>query len=670
MKLQEFQGKELFKDYGITVPESQFIPKNEKTIKINLEYPFVVKSQVLAGGRGKAGLVKFVKNQEEFDGCIEHIMTSEHRGEKPVGVLLEAAAELDKEYYLSILVNRQLRCLSLIFSSFGGVDIEEVAKSNKEQIHTVHLDHNNSIEDLREDLFLLKDNLKNDIQFETFVVFCSKLLKLFTEKDLMMIEINPFIFVNDTEISALDAVVEIDDSASFRHPDIFEEAKKIEKYTAETKEENPFGNHYVELDGNVGILGCGAGIVMASMDMIRSFGGKPANFLDIGGGANKKTTVQALEILHENTNIKSIFINIFGGITFCDEIAKAIIDFRATRKRTLPLIIRMMGNNAKEAIRLLKDNGIFAFNNMEKAAEKAVKLANKKYDDFFISSQSKILVQGITGKYGSHHTKKMMNYGTKIVAGVSQNKNHTEMHGVPVYNSVKDAVKNHDIDVSVMFVPAPFAKSAAFEAIDAKIPLLVIITEHIPVRDTMEIIQYANENETKVIGPNCPGMIRVNQANLGIIPGHIFQKGNVAVLSKSGTLLYEIASGISLNAGGISTAIGLGGDPVTGTSILDAIQYFEKSSESKYIVYIGEIGGGEEEERLRDYLADNNSKPIIAFFAGQSAPSGAKMGHAGAIIQGEKSTIAYKKKILSEAGCHIADLPSDIHKIINKLENN
>jgi succinyl-CoA synthetase alpha subunit len=669
MKLQEFQGKKLFQEFGIKIPQNQFIPINEEAINPTLKFPFVIKSQVLAGGRGKAGLVKFVKDQADFDKHFPRIMTSEHRGEKPVGILLEQAAKIEKEFYLSILVNRQLRCLSLIFSSFGGVDIEEVAKSNKDEIFTINIDYTSSIAELTDDLTIVSDKFSNEKQFVNFTSFGQKLLQLFTEKDLMMIEINPFIFDENDEVVSLDAVVEIDDSAAFRHKEIFAEASYLEQLKATNDDANPFGNHYVELDGNVGILGCGAGIVMASMDMIRSFGGKPANFLDIGGGANKNTTLEALELLHSNEKIKSIFINIFGGITFCDEIAKAIIDFRANRKTTLPLIIRMMGNNAKEAIKLLKDNGIFAFNNMEKAAEKAVKLAKKKYDDFFISSESKILVQGITGKYGAYHTKKMMNYGTKIVAGISPNNKHSEIHGIPVFNSVRSAIEKHDIDVSVMFVPAPFAKSAAFEAIEAGIPLLVIITEHIPVRDSIEIIKYANENQTKVIGPNCPGMIRVNQANLGIIPGNILRRGNVAILSKSGTLLYEIASEISQNAGGISTAIGLGGDPVTGTSILEAIQYFQKSSESKYIVYIGEIGGGEEEELLHDYLLKNDSKPIIAFFAGQTAPSGEKMGHAGAIIQGERSTIKYKKKILAEAGCHIADLPSDIHRIINKLEH-
>jgi len=669
MKLHEFHAKKIFRENGIFVPEGKFFSFSQNIKKTDLfaKFPLIIKSQVLAGGRGKAGLVKKVNSFDEILNYRDKFNKIVYKNEASIGVLIEEIVEHDTEYYISLLINKKDKNILLIFSSEGGVDIEEVGKNNSNKIKKISLPlAKSSLNDL-----IIKEfeNEFNQSQLDKFIDFVIKLRDLFLKIDATLIEINPFIFASDDNIVALDAVIDIDDSAKFRQSEIFEFAATLQNENKKSIE-NPFGTHFVKLDGNIGIIGCGAGIVMASMDMINFFGGKPANFLDIGGGADRNKTIKALEFLNGFDNIKVIFINIFGGITDCLQIADALIDFRIMHSDCKYNVIRLMGNNSEVAIKKLKANGIFAYDSMEQAAQKAVELALKKESLFLISKNTNVLVQGITGKYGSYHTKKMLDYGTNIVAGVSPAKGGDYVYSVPVYNSIREAKQDFSIDATIIFVPAKFAKEAALEAISEKIPLVVIITEHIPVFDTIEIINEANKNDVKIIGPNCPGIIKVNEANIGIIPGDILRKGSAGIISRSGTLLYEVCYQLSKNSVGVSTAVGLGGDPVIGTSVVDIVDYYVNSDDIKYIVYIGEIGGGDDEIRLAEYIKKNNiSKPIISFFAGKTAPVGAKMGHAGAIIDGEKSTVDYKIKLLSEAGCKIAGIPSEICSIINSMEN-
>ncbi len=670
MKLHEFQAKEILATFGINIPKNHLLLTTGKSpIKIPLlKYPTVIKSQILAGGRGKANLVQIVKNEADCHKVCEWMLTQKLMDEKPVGLLFEELISFDNEYYFSLVLNRGTKNLFLIFSPLGGIDIENISISNPEKIYSFNYNVNNDffIQEIKESIGF---SFKNQNRLNNFINFMNKIISLYFSYDATLIEINPFVFDEMDRLVCLDCVFEVDDSAEFRQQKLFIASKKLHSKYAENPQYSNFGHHYQELEGSTGIIGCGAGIVMASMDMITKFGGTPANFLDLGGGANKEVTLEALNLLNKNVNIKCVFINIFGGITFCDEIAKAIIEYRTTHFEAIPMVIRMMGNNSELAIQMLKENGIFAFDSMEKAALTAVEVTQKQESSFFITASSRVIVQGITGKYGSYHTKKMLEYGTKLVAGVTPGKGGSIIHGLKVFDTVQEIVKTQKIDASVVFVPAQHVLKAVTESIVAKIPLIVIITEHVPIHDTFKIINLAKQYQVRIIGPNCPGIIRVNQANLGIIPGNILKKGNVAIISKSGTLLYEISSEISKHTKGVSTAIGLGGDPLTGTSIIETISYFLESEESKFIVYVGEIGGGEEEERLAEHLKSvKKRKPVIVFFAGDSAPKGSKMGHAGAIISGEKSTNEYKRRILRECGCLVADLPSDIYKIINQLE--
>jgi succinyl-CoA synthetase alpha subunit len=283
-----------------------------------------------------------------------------------------------------------------------------------------------------------------------------------------------------------------------------------------------------------------------------------------------------------------------------------------------------------------------------------------------LDENTEAIVQGITGKQGRFHTKEMLKYGTNIVAGTSPGKAGQEVEGILVYNSIEEIKKHHpNVNASIIFIPAPFVKDAAFEAI-SELDMVIIITEHVPIQDSMEIIKYAKQNNTTVIGPNTPGIITPEVGKLGIMPTHIFNKGKIGLVSRSGTLTYEIASQITDAGLGQSTCLGVGGDPVTGMDFISALDAFEADPETEMIVLLGEIGGIAEIKAAK-YAQENISKPVISFIAGVSAPLGKRMGHAGAIIEGTDGTAQHKKQIMREYGVHVADVPSEIISIIKEL---
>jgi len=282
-----------------------------------------------------------------------------------------------------------------------------------------------------------------------------------------------------------------------------------------------------------------------------------------------------------------------------------------------------------------------------------------------LNEDTKSLVQGITGKQGSFHTSQMLKYNTNIVAGVTPGKGGQTFENVPIFNSIEEVKENLDVNSSIIFVPGPFAKDAAFESIK-HLDLVVIITEHIPVHDSMEIIAYAKKNNTVVIGPNTPGIISPKVGKLGIMPTHIFSEGNVGIISRSGTLTYEIASQLTMAGIGQSTSLGIGGDPVIGTDFSTILQMFEDDDETDYIVMIGEIGGNAE-EKAGEFIYKNISKPVISYIAGVTAPPGKRMGHAGAIIEGNTGTAETKINALKNAGVSVASKPSQIVDLIREF---
>lgn len=276
-----------------------------------------------------------------------------------------------------------------------------------------------------------------------------------------------------------------------------------------------------------------------------------------------------------------------------------------------------------------------------------------------VDKNTRVVVQGITGKEGSFHTGQMIAYGTKVVAGVTPGKGGAEHEGVPIFDTLADAVRQTGANASVVYVPPAFAADAIMEAADAGMPLVVCITEGIPALDMVRAFDYLRDRTTRLIGPNCPGIISPGKCKIGIMPGHIHVEGRVGVVSRSGTLTYEAVHQLTHLGLGQSTAIGIGGDPVIGTNFVDALRLFEQDPETDAVVMIGEIGGTAEEQAAQ-FVRDSMTKPVVGFIAGQTAPPGRRMGHAGAIIAGGKGTAAEKMAAMEAAGIHVVKSPADL----------
>jgi len=284
-----------------------------------------------------------------------------------------------------------------------------------------------------------------------------------------------------------------------------------------------------------------------------------------------------------------------------------------------------------------------------------------------VNKNSKIIVQGFTGSEGTFHATQMIEYGTNVVGGVTPGKGGTTHLDRPVFNTVKDAVEQAGADTTIIFVPPAFAADAIMEAADAGIKVIIAITEGIPVADMIKAYEYIKDRDCRLIGPNCPGVITPEEAKVGIMPGFVFKKGSVGIVSKSGTLTYEAADQVVKQGMGITTAIGIGGDPIIGTTTKEAVELLMNDPETKCIVMIGEIGGQLEADAAKWIKADGNRKPVVGFIAGETAPKGRTMGHAGAIVGGADDTAEAKKRIMRENGIHVVDSPAEIGKKVKEV---
>ena len=284
-----------------------------------------------------------------------------------------------------------------------------------------------------------------------------------------------------------------------------------------------------------------------------------------------------------------------------------------------------------------------------------------------VNKDSKIIVQGFTGSEGTFHASQMIEYGTNVVGGVTPGKGGTMHLDRPVFNTVKDAVEKAGADTSILFVPPAFAADAIMEAADAGIKVIICITEGIPVADMIKAFDYIKGKNCRLVGPNCPGVITPNEAKVGIMPGFVFKKGTVGIVSKSGTLTYEAADQVAKQGLGVTTAIGIGGDPIIGTTTKEAVELLMNDPETEIIIMIGEIGGQLEADAARWVKADGNRKPVVGFIAGETAPKGRTMGHAGAIVGGADDTAEAKKRIMRENGIHVVDSPAEIGKKVKEV---
>ena len=493
-----------------------------------------------------------------------------------------------------------------------------------------------------------------------FATVMRGLYAAFIESDADLAEINPLVITEDGKLLALDAKIVLDDSALFRHPDL-EAMRDLNEEEPSEIAAREAGINFIKLDGSIGCMVNGAGLAMTTMDLVKLAGGEPANFLDIGGGAKADKVAAAFRIILDDPNVKAILINIFGGITRGDEVARGIVEARAELDAQVPMVVRIVGTNAAEAAEILRAGQPDHRRQPGRRRRQGGRGRGR-------AGMSILVGRADAAAGAGHHRPRRRvplpgdaRLRDTIVAGVTPGKGgQSALDGrVPVFDTVADAVRETGANAACIFVPAPFAPDAMLEAADAGMPLVICITEGDPGARHAARVPRAQARGVRLIGPNCPGATTPGEAKVGIIPGDIHRPGPVGLVSRSGTLTYEVVQAMTDAGMGQSTCVGIGGDPIVGTTFIDVLDMFNADPATEAIVMIGEIGG-DEEERAADFCAREVRKPMAAFIAGRTAPPGRRMGHAGAIISGGAGTAESKRQALEAAGIRVADSPSQI----------
>lgn len=672
MLLDEHHSKLLFARHGLPVPPGLALePGQTEPAPPSFPAPWCLKTQVLAGGRGKAGGIRRVERLEDLAEAARALFELPIKGRRPPFLRLEPAVAVTREFYLSLSVSRAARGLVLSAGRQGGIEIESQAGDNL--LHQiVDPAEGPAPHQVRAAFFHL--GLSRD-HWPAFESLLASLAKAVRADGLLLAEINPLALTGDGHLLALDGKVEIDDNVVDLRPDLAA-YRRADHHEPEENAAREAGLAFVKLGGWVGLMGNGAGLAMASMDLLNLAGLPAANFLDLGGGADQERMETALALLFGDSRVEAVFINLFGGILSCEKVALALRQALHGRKPTKPVVVRMSGNGATAGLAILealKLPGIILVRDMAGAIRALAELkpgtppnAPQEYspaqrragravppsDGLGLNAESRVLVQGITGREGRLHTKLMLDYGTRVVAGVTPFKGGQEVHGVPVYDSVAQAARDQRIDASVIFVPARGAADAVLEAAQAGIPWVVCITEGVPQRDMLRVLDRLRGCPTRLVGPNTPGLLVPNQIKLGILPADPFTPGPVALLSRSGTLTYEAAARLSAADIGQSACLGIGGDPFVGTSFVQALDMLAGHEPTRAVLVLGEIGGSAEEELAEYVTATAYPKPVLCFIAGRTAPPGRRLGHAGAILEREGG-VADKLAALESAGITI-----------------
>jgi succinyl-CoA synthetase alpha subunit len=686
MKLDEHTSKQLFAQNSIPVPPGYGITTitgNEDKIAA-IGFPMVVKAQVLTGGRGKAGGVKVVGDMQELEDVLTAILSMRIKDLAVPYVRIEPAASIADEFYLSVFIQRETRSLILACNRSGGVDVES---STDETLMAVNVDFlTNSCEHRIQDAFFHLGLPKQT--WAEFHAICSALIRMVTTHGVLLAEINPLVLTNEGTLVALDGKVDLDDSKMALLPEVKQAFSRPEHERPDEIRARTAGLSYHHLEGSVGMMVNGAGLAMNTMDILNKNGLTPANFLDLGGGADIPRMRTGLELLVQDARVKVIFVNIFGGILSCAHVAEAFVATLDTVELTKPCVVRFSGYMAEEGQTTLKGLDhphLFLVDNMESALAELGRIINPlettSKDTFPVSpsvsradqavlqssesctpsspffgldASTQVVVQGMTGRTGRLHTQLMRSFGTNVVAGVTPFKGGSEVDGLPVYDTIRQACAEHEIGASVIFVPPKAAPDAILAAAAENIPWIVCITESIPQAEMLRVLAAMSTSTSRLIGPNTPGLVIPDQIKLGIMPGMIFKPGPVAVFSRSGTLTYETVHGLTRAGIGQSMCAGIGGDPFIGTGLTDMFELIRNDGVTKGVVVLGEIGGNEE-ERLAEYITTTGCDlPVVGFIAGQTAPPGKTFGHAGAILSKGHGEIDAKLGAMRDAGIFVA----------------
>jgi succinyl-CoA synthetase alpha subunit len=676
MKLNEHNSKQLFQEAGIPVPQGELLgPDDEPNPSFAL--PWVLKSQVLSGGRGKAGGIRMADTLEQAKAELARIFSLTIKGERVRLVRIEPQARFSREIYLSVTLDRQSRAFCVTAGRTGGMDIESCDPETI-LIEQAKPDEGLAPYQIRNIIFHLA--LPRELRGPFFTLL-SNLFACCLKHRLLLAEINPLVITTDGGLLALDGKVEIDGHQIGIDPTLnrfFEPAH----LSPEENRSREAGLSYHKLDGYVGLMVNGAGLAMASMDILNYSGLEAANFLDLGGGADSGAMRTALDILFDDPGVGMVFINIFGGILSCHKVAQSMLDALEGKAPRKPIVVRFAGNGSAQGLELLRQAALPGLHLCPDLASARVALEGLKagkggtvHAPLHVASTApllparprseskpfplppgcRILVQGLTGKQGQLHCRLMQEYGSRVVAGVTPGKGGTEILGVPVFDTVREAARAMAIDASIIFVPGAMAPDAVLEAAAAGIGWVVCITDGIPQLDMLRALERLKGSPTKVIGPNCPGLVMPGKTKIGIMPGDIFTPGPVAVFSRSGTLTYECVDRLTKAGIGQSVCIGIGGDPFVGTSFTDLCKLVRHDPQTKAVVILGEIGGKAEEE-LGQYMQESGFElPVFGFIAGRTAPPGKRLGHAGAILEKGAGGIEVKLQAMADSGFHLID---------------
>jgi len=526
------------------------------------------------------------------------------------------------------------------------------------------------------------------------------------DNGLLLAEINPLVLDPAGAWIALDGKIEIDDNVVVRRPDL-EQLSPPDRLSAIEAVARQAGLAYVELDGSVGLLANGAGLAMATMDLLHAAGLPAANFMDLGGGADERRMGTALRLLFDHPAVKVVFLNLFGGIVSCERVVKVLVQALEGRPPVRPLVLRLAGHGAEAGQALLESlgmPGVFVTRERDAALsclraclpEEAarsqsgspdyvtparIEVSTCRVDEsdvrgvlfdrpapemlaavrhaLALDNRSRILVQGATGRAARTHCALMRDYGVNLMAGVTPFKGGAEVEGIPIFDSVRQALRvKGPFDAAISFVPAAGAADAILEAVENGIPFVTCITEGIAQAEMLAVREVLRTRACLLLGPNTPGLILPGRCKLGIMPDQAFAPGPVAILSRSGTLVYEIAAGLSAAGLGQSVCAGIGGDPFVGTDYIPLLEGLRRDPRTRAVLVVGEIGGYAEENLAAHIRATGFEKPLFGFIAGRTAPPGRRLGHAGAILDESGGGVAAKLADMEQAGirlCHDLD---------------